>query len=278
MKGRAWVPLLAGAVLGPVLQVQQRELWAFGPYAAIFVIAGLVLLAVLVGRRRIHGFAVLLLAATLAFGVCGARAAVFVTRALSPALEGRDLHVTGTIVAMPQSGELGQRFRFEVEQAFDGGRPVVLPPRLSLAWYPSEPERTAPVLFAGERWRLTVRLRAPHGHANPHGFDHELWLWEQGLQATGYVRAGPARSEPQRLGPTLRHPVEQARQSVRDAILARLADRPAAGVVAALVTGDQAAIDLVSTKCVLICPEARFRGEGQSPSSPRYKTVLVSLS
>ena len=243
MKGRSWVPLLAGAVLGPALQLQQRELWVVETYAAISAIAGLVFGAALFRRVRTHGLAVLLLAATVAFGVCGARAVVFVSRALSPALEGRDLLVTGTIAAMPQSGELGLRFRFEVEQASEAGRPVVLPPRLSLAWYPSEAERTTQALFAGERWRLTVRLRAPHGHANPHGVDHELWLWEQGLQATGYVRAGPAQPEPQRLGPTLRHPVEQARQSVRDAILARLADRPAAGVIAALVTGDQAAID-----------------------------------
>ena len=236
-----WVPLLAGAVIGPVLQLQQRELWPLEVHAAL-AIAGLLLLVLLVawGRlARIRGLGVLLLAAAVAFGACGLRAAVFVSRALDPALEGRDLVVTGTIAAMPQSGELGQRFRFEVEEASDEGRSVALPPRLSLAWYASEGQ-AAPRLFAGERWRLIVRLRAPHGHANPHGFDHELWLWEQGLQATGYVRTQPAA---QRLSATWRHPVEQARQSVRDAILGRLADRPAAGVIAALVTGDQAAID-----------------------------------
>jgi competence protein ComEC len=37
----------------------------------------------------------------------------------------------------------------------------------------------------GERWQLTLRLKAPHGGSNPFGFDYELWLWEQGLQATG---------------------------------------------------------------------------------------------
>ena len=54
---------------------------------------------------------------------------------------------------------------------------------------------------------------------NPHGFDYELWLWEQGVQATGYVRAGGwMRSAPEWLGTTWQHPVEQWRQSVRDAI------------------------------------------------------------
>jgi competence protein ComEC len=79
-------------------------------------------------------------------------------------------------------------------------------------------------LRAGERWQMTVRLKAPHGNLNPHGFDYELWLWEQGLQATGYVRSGLKDPPPQRLAMTWAHPVEQARQSVRDAILARVGD------------------------------------------------------
>ena len=33
----------------------------------------------------------------------------------------------------------------------------------------------------GERWRFTVRLRRPHGHVNPHGFDYEAWLLERGI-------------------------------------------------------------------------------------------------
>jgi hypothetical protein len=37
--------------------------------------------------------------------------------------------------------------------------------------------------------------------------------------------------------------VERARQAVRDAILLRVADAQAAGVLAALAVGDQAAID-----------------------------------
>ncbi len=57
-------------------------------------------------------------------------------------------------------------------------------------------QRQPPELRAGERWRMTVRLKAPHGLRNPHGFDYELWLWEQGVQATGYVRAGPKDQPP----------------------------------------------------------------------------------
>ena len=90
---------------------------------------------------------------------------------------------------------------------------------------------------------MTVRLKAPHGNSNPHGFDYELWLWEQGLQATGYVRAGPKDALPQRLGTTWQHPVEQVRQQVRDAIYAQVHEHRPAGLIAALVVGDQNAID-----------------------------------
>jgi competence protein ComEC len=86
-------------------------------------------------------------------------------------------------------------------------------------------------------------LKAPHGSRNPFGFDYELWLWERGVQATAYVRAGANDAEPQPLGQTGTHPVALLRQSVRERIASHIAQRQYAGLVAALVVGDQAAID-----------------------------------
>jgi competence protein ComEC len=249
--GRLWVPLFAGAVLGPALQLQQATLWPIQAGAAM-ALAGLLLLLLASRSRRWGTPAAFASAALLTFALCGARAAVFLQDGLDPALQGADLVVTGTVASMPQRNELGQRFRFRVEAAARDGDPVRLPARLSLAWYAgawaqpwdvSDEQRAGPALRAGERWRFTVRLRAPHGNLNPHGFDYELWLWEQGLQATGAVRAGPADDAPRRLGSGWGHPVERARQQVRDAILARVADPRSAGVLAALVVGDQNAID-----------------------------------
>ena len=105
-----------------------------------------------------------------------------------------------------------------------------MPPLIDVSWYGGvlrdaqglvDLQRQPPELRAGERWRMTVRLKAPHGLRNPHGFDYELWLWEQGVQATGYVRAGP-KDQPPSGWATWQHPVEQWRQSVRDAIFQRL--------------------------------------------------------
>jgi len=208
--------------------------------------------------------AVAAVAMALGFGLTGFRATQFQASALNPALEGRDIAVTGMVVAMPQRSEDATRFRLAVDSAQLNGLPVILPKQILLGWYAGFGAREATAaltggddpaefslalqrqpqnLRAGDRWQMTVRLKAPHGNSNPHGFDYELWLWEQGIQATGYVRAGPLDAVPVKLSSTWRFPVERARQAAREAIFDRVDNRPLAGVIAALVVGDQNAIE-----------------------------------
>ena len=262
----AWLlpAALLGCLVGAALQVRQPVLWPWLAYGVLGVAA--VVLAGAVARARgwgrhagMRALAAALAAALAMVAVTGLRASHFAAQALLPVLEGKDIRVTGTVVAMPQPSAVGLRFRLAVESAHLGDQPVRLPDLVDLGWYhsplhesfdPARPPRQAAAVRAGERWALTVRLKAPHGARNPHGFDYELWLWEQGVQATGYVRTSARDEPPTRLEATAQHPVEQARQSVRDAILQALAADPSegqgvqvAGVVAALVTGDQRAID-----------------------------------
>jgi len=244
--------VLMGAVLGPAAQLQQPRLWDAAVYGGLAAAAALLLVGALRTRHRARTYMVLLAVATLAGALTGLRAARFAAGGLAPALEGRDLLLTGVVAAMPQRGEAGLRFRFEIEAAHAGGQAVALPPQVLLGWY-GGPEARGDGAFGlqaqpadlrpGERWQLAARLKAPHGQVNPHGFDYELWLWEQGLQATGYVRAGPRDPPPRRLGQTGRHLVEQARHRVREAIFEQVADARLAGVIAALVVGDQGAIE-----------------------------------
>jgi competence protein ComEC len=256
--GRWATAALLGSVSGPALQVQQAVLWTWQVYGAIAAIAALSAALVFLASRRPHPSpladgegaraAFALLAATcFAFSLCGLRALQFASSALDPALEGRNVTVTGVVAAMPQRNELGVRFRFDVESAFADDASMRLVPRIYLGWYSNAGNelaaRPAGEVRAGERWRMNVRLKAPHGNSNPHGFDYELWLWEQGLQATGYVRAGPKDPAPRLIGDTWQHPVERARQNVRDEIFEYVADRKTAGLLAALVAGDQNAID-----------------------------------
>ncbi len=238
---------------GTAAQMQQSSLFSAEIYCALLLLA-LASIAILATKKLANGvwglFGIVGFA-LLAFSLCGLRSVLFLDQSLDARLQGQDLAVTGVVAAMVQHNDAGARFRFDVESAQTGGVAVALPPSIYLNWYNGvsgsaagvnlqrQPGRIAP----GERWRMTVRLKAPHGASNPHGFDFELWLWEQGLQATGYVRAGPRDAAPERLAQTRAHPIEQARQRVRDAVFERLQDRRVAGIVAALVVGDQNAID-----------------------------------
>lgn len=236
---------LFGWVLGAALQLQQAALWPVWVYAPMAFV-GLALAVGLWRSRwqwklewRILAWA--LTFATLAFASSGLRSLAFDAGKLPPALEGQDLRVTGVVTDLPQRSEAGLRFTLSVESATLNGQAVALPALVDVGWY-ADTSQPGDVQ-AGERWSLTLRPKAPHGSRNPFGFDYELWLWERGVQATTYVRAGAVDGAPQRLSQTGWHPVALLRQIVRTRIYAAVEQRQVAGLIAALVVGDQAAID-----------------------------------
>lgn len=254
---------LLGFVLGTALQLQQAALFAWQVYALIVLLA-LVAYAFVASKSIAHGWRMGLAVVALGllgFGATGLRATVYLGDTLDPALEGRDARITGVVANLPQRNESGLRFRLEVESALLDGQAVRVPPLMDVGWYggafaagPGVVGDAAAVaalnrqpadVQAGERWEMTLRLKAPHGSRNPHGFDYELWLWEQGVQATGYVRATARDPVPVLLGQTWRHPAVLARQAVRARIYQQVQERGFAGMIAALVVGDQAAIDRV---------------------------------
>jgi competence protein ComEC len=193
-------------------------------------------------------------AALLGFASTAWRAEQRLQESLPPVADGVDLVVEGRLASLPQRLPQGWRWAFEVERAsLLGGEPLQLPSRVALAWLQEAPglqgeagpaARSAwdGVPRAGERWRFTVRLRPPHGLMNPHGFDAELWWFEQGLRATGSVRVRAGLPPPQRLQPAAALSWAAWRQRLRDDISANVASPRLAGVVAALVIGDQQAV------------------------------------
>ena len=224
--------LLALACLaGAGAQLSQSALW---PVPVYLVLVGLSACALAVLRHRAVAAAVAL--CVLVFGATGWRAQDRLSDRLAPALEGQDLMLTGVVASLPRQGPTGLRFEFAVDSPPPGA-----PRRISLAWYrPANAEAPRLDLRAGQRWQFIVRLRQPHGNLNPHGFDLELWLFERGIGASGYVRN---EAQARKLAEVAGHPVERLRQHLRDAIEARVPDDRAAGVLAALVVGDQGAID-----------------------------------
>jgi competence protein ComEC len=171
-------------------------------------------------------------------------AALFAHQRLAESLpidwESKDIHLVGVVASMPTFGEHGVRFRFEVEKILTPE--AVVPQHLSLSWYFKHNGEMQSPVHAGERWCFAVRLKRPHGNANPYGFDFEAWLLEQNIRATGYVRD---KSERTRLGMaefSVRSSIEQARESIRSHMQSVLQNQRYAPVLIALAIGDQSAI------------------------------------
>ena len=215
---------------------------------AWWLVAGTAALAALCCKGNTRRFLRRGLMLSLAFGCGFAWAAWFAHARMADALpaewEGRDIRLVGVVATLPQIYERSVRFEFNVEQVQSADAQV--PQRIVLSWwgaggrdgFPAQ----LPEVHPGERWQFTVRLKRPHGLANPHGFDYEAWLLERGIRATGYVRP---KGGHQRLEAHVRSPayaVERIREQLRNRIQATLENAPAAGVIAALVMGDQRAI------------------------------------
>jgi len=231
----AFIAFAAGAAL---LQVQP----ALPGWPALGAAALLGVAAVLLGLRLRAGTVLAAAgAALLGFAWAGAFAELRMADRLDPALEGRDLAVTGVIASLPQPFERGVRFELDVEHA-----EAPLPRRVLVSWYngltPDEFQDVLPVR-AGERWRFTLRLKRPRATANPHAYDWELAALERGIGASGYVRP---RAPRERLDAMVYRPaylVDRAREGVRERFRAALPDHPYAGVLVALAVGDQRAIE-----------------------------------
>jgi len=248
--------LVAFAVGTVLLQWQptlpQAGIWLAGG-AALALIGSL--LRVRTGtavamRLVLVGVLTVIAAGAFGFGYAAWRAEVRLAEALPPDWEGVDIALTGVVDDLPSVSDQGTRFALAVEQVETAG--AIVPQHLSLAWYAQRGKDgqvdDVPDLVAGERWRLVVRLKRPHGTVNPHGFDVEAWLLENGFRATGYVRNDDRNARLAVFAGRASDHVQRARTTVRARIMGGLPDAPYAGVIVALTIGEQRAI-----------PEAQWR-------------------
>lgn len=192
--------------------------------------------------QRLFTLAMTTLAALfLGFSHAAWRAQTRLADELAFADEGREMQLVGVVASLPAESDHGIRFEFDVEQIETADAHV--PARVSLAWYSSLAQ-----VRPGERWRFCVRLKRPHATSNPGGFDLEAWLLERNLRASGYVReacAGALPTAPQRLDATLWRPdyvIDRVRDFLRERLRVQLGQARYAGVLIALVLGDQRAI------------------------------------
>jgi competence protein ComEC len=183
------------------------------PPGWLLLVAACAGLALLFSRLYPLGFFLLGLA-----WACGSAQSALDDR-LDPQLDGRTLWLEGRVVGLPEVSDGVVRFQFEDARS----RRAELPKRMRLAWHGGPPVQ------GGERWRVVVNLKRPHGLVNPQSFDHEAWLLAQRIGATGTIKSG------QRLSPAT------GWGSWRDSLRQHLLAVPAfqrEGAIAALVLGD----------------------------------------
>jgi len=246
---------MIGFALGIILLQQQSMLMPAPVLVTLFLLT--LALFFLCGRTKnpgMYSLIKLIGSAVIGWSWASAMAMWHMSDQLSPELEERDMSVVGVVTSLPAAVDFGQRFQFRIEQVLTPGIVAAQVPRhVLLGWYDVRTGNAAPVspVHPGERWQLNVRLRRPHGLANPHGSDVEVWMLEQGLGATGSVRPERHGASAESLANrrldafvfSVKNCIESAREHLRDRIRNALPEGRYAAVIVALVIGDQNAID-----------------------------------
>lgn len=170
------------------------------------------------------------------------RADVRMAQALHPAEDNKVTRVTVLLTALPEQVEGGVRFIGQVD-----ADPRRWPERVLVDWPGACTGACDDALEPGQRWRMALRFRAPHGRMNAHGFDTAGWLFEKGVLATATVRGRPKRLDDVSVwDPSLW--VVRVRSHIRARMLRLLKDRPEAPVMIALSIGDQQGVSTADWK------------------------------
>ncbi len=197
------------------------------------------------GPRIVRGWracAPLLLALLIGQGYAAARAHWRLADTLPLRWERRDVLVTGVVQGLPTRDADGLRFGFDVD-GNDAGL-ARFPARLRLSWIARGRAAVAPPeLRPGERWRLRVRLKRPHGTANDGVRDAEAGWLASGVRALGYVSAPQAARRLDARPHTPGAAIDRLRFALRERMRAVLADAPHRGIVIALAIGAQDDVD-----------------------------------
>ena len=217
-------------------------------FSAVVFVIGIAVLGLCSPLNHFYSRKILtiLLCAALGFAWNARYAEDRLNNILSEELEGQDLTIDGRVIALPQSSSAGAKFAFEVQQAYlSGDRLEDFPERIYLSWQPAwRNAQEIPELIPGQRWKFKVKLKRPYGSLNPYTFDFERWTFHQNFGANGSVRAGELLLETDIGFTDLELAMEYQRWKLRKKIQGLLPqDAAYAGVIVALVMGDQNAID-----------------------------------
>ncbi|MES2636150.1 MAG: DNA internalization-related competence protein ComEC/Rec2 [Pseudomonadota bacterium] len=255
-----------GFVLGAWLLQQQPALPSIYVYSAILPMAFFAFKVAqsqhvaqlnLQNIKHLHRLSFFICAILLGFYWAASFAHLRLNSELPKEWQQKSIELVGVIATLPEVTERGERFKFDVEKILtkDATRSLKVPAHISLNFYRNnhfDPNNQIAnsknqlldnsFFHAGERWQFTVKLKRPHTTYNPHGFDFEAWALSENIRATGSINQ---KSDYKKLNNFVFKPsyiVEHFREKIGNHISQSLVNQPYAGVIRALVVGDDSQI------------------------------------
>jgi competence protein ComEC len=227
-----WLPVALGLGIALYFELASEPALWLGPALAAAAL-GLVFFAPAGSLAR--AVAIGLVAAAVGFGLIAWRTASVAAPTLSRPLF--NVNVEGRIADIQRLPE-GVRVVLEaVRLKGNGAPPVEMTPvrlRVSLS-------KGAPPLHVGDRILVLANITPPSGPATPGAFDFQRVAWYQQLGAVGYALAPAAVIQPGKPDGFVRA-IDALRADVVERIMKALPG-PEGGVVAALLAGEQTAVD-----------------------------------
>jgi competence protein ComEC len=227
-----WLPAAMGLGIAIYYELPSEPALWVGPVAAVVALAaayltpsGSLARALLVG----------MVAASFGFGLVTWRTAHLAAPTLGRPLFG--INVEGRVADIQRLPE-GVRVVLESVRLKGSGAP---PPEMTPLKVRVSLSKGAPPLMVGDRLLVLANLSPPSGPAAPGAFDFQRVAWYQQLGAVGYALA-PATVVEQGTPDGFVRTIDALRADVTERILKALPG-PEGGVVAALLAGEQTAVD-----------------------------------
>ena len=227
-----WLPVALGLGIAVYFELpSEPALWLGPAMAAAALALALFAPAGSFGRALAIG----LVAAAVGFGLIAWRTASLAAPTLGRPLF--NVNVEGRIADIQRLPE-GVRVVLEAVRLKGSGVP---PPEMTPVRLRVSLRKGAPPLHVGDRILVLANISPPAGPAAPGAFDFQRLAWYQQLGAVGYALAPAAVIEPGRPDGFLRA-IDALRADVVERIMKALPG-PEGGVVAALLAGEQSAVD-----------------------------------
>jgi len=227
-----WLPVAMGLGIAVYYELPSEPVVWLGPGMAA---SALVLVLLAPAGSLARAAAVGLVAGSVGFGLIAWRTASVAAPTLARPLF--SINVEGRIADIQRLPE-GVRVVLEAVRLKGGGVPPIelMPARLRVSL-----SKGAPPIRVGDRLLVLANLSPPAGPATPGAFDFQRVAWYQQLGAVGYALAPAVVLEQGRPSGLLRT-IDALRADVTGRIM-RALPGPEGGVVAALLTGEQSAVD-----------------------------------